>query len=243
MRYKELDGKDILDEDYGALHGFYLGLGYRSNTYIKEVMAKPYLEAYFRNVDASIKYKGRWQNNQGNRGDFSHDRQQANIQRFGLKIGGYTEVLSDKGEVLGYLDVGERIWKRSQNEIIDGVSCYAEKYDWTYFGVGLGFNYAFIPEFSAGADVEWMFVPNHLAKMRADLGEGGTFGIKNVHGAEVKLPLKYHFAENFSFDLTPFYTYWKIGESDLVKIGNSYYYEPDSKTHIGGIMAGLTYSL
>ncbi|MCX5696396.1 MAG: hypothetical protein NTU54_00230 [Candidatus Omnitrophica bacterium] len=236
MRYRETEGRDVLDEDYGSLNGFYLGMGFKSDNYIQEIMAKPYFEAYFRDSDALIKYKGRY----GAGHDFAFNKEHADIQRFGLKIGGYTD-FTDKGEVLGYLDIGERIWKRGKNQIIDGVSDYAEKYSWTYLGLGLGVNYALFPKFTTGIDAEWMFALK--SRMRADSGEGDTFGIKNVNGFELKLPLKYYFLKNLSFDFTPYLTYWSIGKSDYIIKGNFESWEPDSKTHIEGVLAGFTYTL
>jgi hypothetical protein len=94
---------------------------------------------------------------------------------------------------------------------------------------------------SVGIDGEGMFSVGHSSKMRADLYEGGTFILKEVYGAEVKIPIKYYLLKNLSFDLTPYFTYWYIGQSDLVEISGRSYYEPKSKTHIEGLLTGLTY--
>ncbi len=239
MRYKELQGVDILDENRGNSGGFYLGLAFRSNNYIAEIMAKPYIEAYWRESSATIKYIGRASNGITTR-DFSF-YQNSKIRNSGLKIGGYTK-FTDNGEISGYFDLGQRSWYRGKNAIVDNVIVYSEKYYWTYLGLGIGANFLFLPQFSSGIDAEWMFTPGS-PKMRANLYEGGTFGLKNVNGFEIKMPLKYYILKNLSLDLTPYFTYWKIGKSDPVKINGAYYYEPDSKTFIQGVFAGFTYIL
>lgn len=78
--------------------------------------------------------------------------------------------------------------------------------------------------------------------MRADFDEGGTFDLGCVFGAEVKLPVKYYFLKNLSFDVTPYFTYWEINESTPTLIAGDYGYEPYSTTHIEGLLVGLTYS-
>jgi hypothetical protein len=66
--------------------------------------------------------------------------------------------------------------------------------------------------------------------------------LKGVSGCEVKLPVKYYFLNNISLDLTPYFTWWNITKSDPVMISGTYYYEPNSHTHIEGLLLGLTYS-
>jgi hypothetical protein len=239
IRYKELDGNNILDEDYGIHKGYFLNLGFKSSQYIKEIMARPYLEAYYHWCQNRIKYKGRASNGITTR-DFDF-KQRSVIEKYGLKFGGYAD-FTEKGEISGYLDVGKRSWYRGKNGIVNNVLTYAEKYYWVYLGVGAGLNFSLFPRFHAGLDAEWLFTPG-TAKMRANLYEGGTFNLKNVNGVELKLPLKYNLIKNLSFDLTPYFTYWHIGKSDYVLIKNSYYYEPDSNTHILGALAGFTYTL
>ncbi|MCX5714993.1 MAG: hypothetical protein NT033_09410 [Candidatus Omnitrophica bacterium] len=239
MRYKEFDGLDILDEDRGNSGGFYLGLGFKSNNYIENIMAKPYVEAYYRESSAAVKYIGRASDGITTT-DFSFN-EQSKIRNFGLKIGGYT-AFTDKGEISGYFDLGQRSWYRGKNEVINNVLSYSEKYYWTYLGLGIAANFLFLPRFSTGIDAEWMFTPSS-AKMRSNLYEGGTFGLTNVYGYEIKMPLKYYILKNLSLDLTPYFTYWKIGKSDLVQIKGNYYYEPDSKTFIEGVLAGFTYTI
>ncbi len=86
-----------------------------------------------------------------------------------------------------------------------------------------------------------MFSSSSLATMRADLYEGGTFELGGVNGIDLKLPIKYYFSPEFSFDLTPYFTYWHIRASNTVEISGNYYYEPTSNTHIEGVQAGFSY--
>lgn len=235
MHYKEFSGERTLDEDYGKLKGFYSVLGYRSNLYLEWLLGKPFIEGYYRRYDELITYDGG-----SSLGPLAF-KERAEVHRYGVKLGAYKE-FSEKGEVLGYLDVGQRVWYRGENEIIEGVLTYAEKYRWTYFGFGLGANYRFIPQLSLGIDTEWMFAPNSLARMRADLYEGGTFKLGRVFGTEVKVPVKYHLTKHVSLDVTPYFTYWDINKSSLTEISGLLFYEPDSKTHIEGVLTGLTVS-
>lgn len=238
IHYKETRGERTLDEEYGKLKGFYVALGYRSPNYYEVLLGKPFVEAYFRRSANLITYDGG--TSAGN--DFQFDDQKAKIFRYGIKLGGYRDFLSERGDYFGYFDIGQRVWYRAENRILQGVLIYAEKYWWTYFGAGAGFNYKLIPQVSTGIDFEMMFSNSHLAKMRADLYEGGTFELKNVYGLEVKAPIKYYFLKNISFDVTPYFTYWHIKESDPVLISGAYYVEPDSRTHIEGLLTGFTYN-
>jgi hypothetical protein len=235
MHYKELSGKNTLDEDYGKLRGFYITMGYKSKNYIEAILGKPFIEGYFRRYDELITYDGA-----SELGPLEF-QERAVIKRFGIKFGAYKD-FSTNAELCGYFDVGRRIWQRGENEVIGGALTYAEKYWWTYFGFGAGINYELVKNLRWGVEVEWMFSPEHLRKMRADLYEGGTFNLGWIYGAEVKMPIKYNLLRNISFDVTPYFTYWDIKNSDLVLINGSYYSEPDSTTHIEGLLVGLTYS-
>jgi hypothetical protein len=234
LHYKELVGGDTLDEDYGKLYGFYLAAGYKSDTYNQWLVGRPFIEAYYKKYSALITYDGG-----SGLGPLSFD-ERAEIQRYGLKFGSAKNFL-DKGELYGYFDVGQRIWYRGENEVIEGVLTYAEKYWWTYFGFGAGVTYDITQKLQAGLDVEFMFSTSSMAKMRADLLEGGTFELGGVNGADVKIPVKYFFSPKFSLDITPYFTYWHIKSSNTVKISDWYFYEPTSNTHIEGIQAGFSY--
>jgi len=233
MNYRELSGSDTLDRDFGLMQGFYINLGYKSNIYIKEILGRPFIETYFMYFGDSNTYDGR-----SSLGQALKFKQHASIQRFGMKVGAYTD-FGKNGEFFGYFDLGKRIWYRGENRIVAGVLCYAEKYSWMIMGAGVGLTYKLIPKFTLGMEIE--FMGGIDAKMRADLYEGGTFKLKGANGIEVKLPLKYSLSKNLSFDLTPYYTYWNIRQSDPVEISGSFYYEPDSTTHQEGLQIGLTY--
>lgn len=234
LHYKELRGHDTLDEDYGKLYGFYLAAGYKSPTYNYWLSGKPFVEAYYKKYSALILYDGA-----SGLGPIEF-KERAEIERFELKFGSAKDFL-DKGKLFGYVDVGRRTWYRGENEVINGVLTYAEKYWWTYFGFGTGVNYDFTPKFSAGFDLGFMFATSSMAKMRADLYEGATFELGGVNGIDFKIPMKYYFSPEFSFDLTPYFTYWHIRASNIMPISGSYYYEPKSNTHIEGIQAGFSY--
>ncbi len=234
MHYTEFSGSTAIDEDYGNLRGFYGSLGYKSGRYLSWLWSRPFVEGYFRRYDALITYDGGT-----SAGDAFSCEQKAEVQRFGLKFGGYHS-FSEKLEGLFYIDIGKRIWYRGENEVIDGVLCYAEKYWWVYMGLGGGLNYRLFSKLTCGAELEGMFALH--SEMRADLYEGGTFVLGGVSGWEVKLPIKYYFLHNLSLDLTPYFTWWNITKSDPVRISGAYYYEPDSYTYIQGLLLGLTCS-
>jgi len=235
MHYKEYSGNDTLDEDYGKLRGFYMNLGYKGGHRLAWLMeSKPFIEGYFRRYDALVLYDGA-----SGLGPLSF-KEKAEVHRFGLKLGGYHS-FSSKKEGLFYIDIGNRTWYRGENEVIQGVLTYAEKYRWVYLGLGLGLNYKLSPKLTCGIEIEGMGALD--SKMRADLYEGGTFKLKGVAGWELKLPIKYYLLKNVSLDLTPYSTWWNITQSDPVLISGAYYYEPNSHTHIEGLLVGITYRL
>jgi hypothetical protein len=233
MHYKELEGGTTLDEEYGKLTGFYLVLGYRSKNYVEWLKGKPFIEGYFKEYDALITYDGQLLD-----GTPYMFENKSVVKRLGVKVGGYAD-FSKIGEILGYFDLGNRTWYRGE----DIFPNYAEKYSWTYLGFGIGFNFEFIPKLSTGIDMEWMFSPSRWSVMRANLDPSTDFQLGGVFGAEVKFPLKYQATQHISFDVTPYFTYWDVKHSGLVNVSGYPWplYEPDSKTHIEGVLTGVTY--
>ncbi len=238
IHYSEWNGQDKIDEDFGSQNGFYINLGYKSGRYIEMFKGRPFIEGYYRRDSGIIKYKGAAFDIFGDTFPFNM-MQHSVIQRFGAKIGTHME-FSKAGEALIYVDVGKRIWERGENRIVDGVTDYKEIYHWIYYGLGLGASYRIFPKFSLGIDAEGLITSS--PKMESQLDEGGTFRLKNVWGAEVKLPMKYYLLENLTLDFTPYYTFWRINQSDPVVISGVAYVEPDSNTHEEGLMTGLTYT-
>jgi len=239
MDYKELDDSGTkLDANYGNLRGQYAEMGYRSNRPIEKLgSGKPYIEGYYRRYGAIIRYDGA---TQGGKPFMSDDKQ--DVQRFGIKLGMYQDFL-DKGELYGYFDVGRRIWKRGENEIINGVTNYGEKYHWTYLGLGAGVNYRFFPKFTAGVDFEGIPLSVEPKMSVDDFGGGYKFNLGPVTGISVRIPLKYYILKSLSFDLTPYFDYWQIKESDSISVSaNTVVLEPDSDTQIKGVLVGFTYS-
>lgn len=86
-----------------------------------------------------------------------------------------------------------------------------------------------------------MYAPKAFSRMRDELNNA-SFKLNEVYGAEIKLPFKYELVKNLTLNLTPYYTYWEINASDNVILGGIPYYEPDSQTHVQGILSGLTYT-
>ena len=238
MSYREITKRtgNVLDEDTGSLKGFYAALGFKSGDYIDLLQGSPFIEGYFQRYDALITYKGA----AGGEPLTFYD-EHAEIQRFGAKFGAYREI-SKKAAAFGYLDIGRRIWYRGQNRIIDGALDYAEKYWWTYFGLGGGFSFEIFPRFWPGVEAEVMYAPSKFSHMHADLYEGGQFDLGMVLGADIKLPIKYYILKNLSIDITPYLTYWEINKSSTTEIDGDSYYEPYSRTRIYGLLAGLTYN-
>jgi len=219
---------------YKAMEGFYFKAGYKAAGYVPWLSGRPFVEVYFRKHGDLVTYDG-----SSNLGPLSF-KEKSEVQRYGIKAGVYRPFFK-KGELFGYLDVGRRIWYRGENEVIEGVLTYAEKYWWMYYGLGVGASYEFFPKFFGGIEFEAMGTHKSNRKMRADLYEGARFTLGSVYGAEIKFPLKYNFWENLYFDLTPYFTYWRIHRSDIRMISGTSYYEPASATYIQGVMAGLSY--
>jgi hypothetical protein len=240
LGYKEFDdSENVLDEDFGWMKGWYIKFGYRSYKSLGEFWGSPFLEAYFRRFDNQITYKGRASN--GVTIDIEID-QKSKIYRFGAKFGTYKN-LSGNLILYGYGDIGKRVWFRGENQVlnISGtlVQDYKEKYWWVYFGGGAGIEYQG-EDICLGLDFELMGAPEGLRKMHAQLGSGGTFNLGSVWGYELELPIKYYIVENLSLDLTPYYIYWNIDESDTQIIDGTAYYEPHSRSKIYGYLVGFT---
>jgi hypothetical protein len=233
IHYSEWESGDKLDEDYGYEDGLYASIGYKSPNYHALFFGRPFLEAYFRKYSDVINYKGATTGG----APFNCD-QKSVITRYGAKLGSYVDLIKDVETYL-YVDMGKRKWNRGENEVISGVTCYKETYEWAYYGVGAGINYFVIPRLSLGIDwAGWLAID---PKMKAYLYEGGTFKLGNVWGTEVKAPIKYYLLKSLSLDVTPYYTYWHISHSNSVVISGTSYYEPDSNTNELGVMAGITY--
>ena len=96
------------------------------------------------------------------------------------------------------------------------------------------------PKFSIGID--WTGWLTSSPEMIAYLDGNTTFNLKQVWGTEFKIPLKYYITNYLSCDVTPYYTYWRINDSDVVTISGTPLYEPESKTNELGVMTGLTYT-
>ena len=114
---------------------------------------------------------------------------------------------------------------------------------WTYYGFGGGFTYEYSPKLSLGLDVTFMFSGGSSTKMHADCLGGMTFDLGDVSGTEIKAPFRFTLRPNCFFDLTPYFTWWEISKSEELDIGGGWVaYEPDSETHIEGVLAGFTYA-
>ena len=231
IHYSEWDGLNKLDEDIGTQRGMYYAAGYRSPNYINIrdwLMGKPFIEAYYyHSYRTRIEYKGAFIG-----GGAVNFKEGTRIDQAGAKIGGYYDNFLGKGEVYGYLDGGKRVWNRGENV---GAN-YHEKYYWVYTGFGAGMNYPFLSRLSAGLDGEVLFAIS--PKMYSDLDQF-TFKLGSVWGTEVKAPIKLYLLKNLSFDVTPYFIYWKIQASRVAPDGM---YEPVSKTHEEGLLSGMTYT-
>ncbi|MCM8797287.1 MAG: hypothetical protein NC923_05370 [Candidatus Omnitrophica bacterium] len=236
IHYSEWEGKRKRNEDFGTHRGYSLAIGYKSPNYYEWVNGYPFIECYFRRFGNIIRYKGALIGG----GPFD-TYERSVVKQYGVKIGATRDFL-DKGSILGYLDIGRRIWYRDEDGRWDNIILYGEKYSWVYLGLGAGINYELLPRLLLGFEAEWLTTLPRTRKMHANnFGYGDvTFKLGYVWGGEVKLPVKYYILKNLSLDVTPYFTYWKIKRSDYVELGGSYWHEPDSKTHFNGVLAGFT---
>jgi len=242
IHYSEWQDEDKLDEDFGNQNGFYLALGYKSPNYNDMLRGKPFLEGYFRKDRGLIKYKGAAFHSDSDGNIITvpfNTKQRSVITHYGAKLGSYMD-FTKNGEIFGYVDVGRRIWERGENGIEDGVTVYKEKYEWIYYGLGVGINYKFFQKLSVGIDgTAWLTA---ASRMRSYLAEGATFRLRDVWGTEVEIPIKYYLLKNLTLDITPCYTFWRINHSSVLEISGTPLYEPDSNTNELGILTGLTYT-
>ena len=230
IHYSEWEDKNKLDEDYGSQDGFYFSGGYRSPHYYAIILGKPYIEGYYRQYANTIHYKGALIGGGPYNGD-----QRSEIKQFGMKIGGYKD-FAIPGEIYGYLDIGNRVWNRGEDRAPD----YHEKYYWLYLGGGVGISHRFFSKLSIGMEAEMMGA--YKPKMHAN-NIDVNFKLRNVWGSELRLPIKYYLLKNLSLDITPYYIYWHIGASNFVPIDDTGlgWQEPESKTNLRGLLAGITY--
>lgn len=236
IHYSEWRDRNKLNEDFGYQDGLYAELEYKSGRYWELIKSRPFINLYYRQHSDIIQYKG------ATIGPPSlpyNAPQRSKIEVWGAKLGGYGK-LSEKSEFFGYLDFGRRTWHRGENEVIDGVLNYYERYRWAYYGPGVGFNYQLMPWLSAGLDAKWMF--GIEPKMWADLFEGGTFDLQDVWGSEISIPVRFELYKKLNLDVTPYYTFWNIHESNPVTISGTAYVEPDSQTHEIGVLVGFSYT-
>ncbi len=228
IHYSEWSGGVKLDEDYGSHTGSYWVVGYRSPNYYNcddWILGKPYIEGYYTQYANFIHYKGALIG-----GGPYNANQRSEVKEFGVKLGGYGD-FSTKGEIYSYIDIGKRVWNRGEDDAPD----YHEKYYWVYTGLGIGINYNFFPRLTAGFEAEYLFT--YRPKMHAD-NIDTTFTLGHVWGTNLRMPIKYYVLKNLSLDLTPYFTYWQIHASNVL----DGWYEPQSKTHLEGLLLGLTYS-
>ena len=242
FHYGEIVNGATVDKDTGSVNGVYTKLDYLSDNYAEYFLGYPFMEAYFKYSDGKSKYDGQTQSG----APFSF-KENLEIERFGLKIG-TRKYISDKRFVYGYFDVGKRVWIRGYNEIVRGVLSYREKYRWLYFGLGLGARREIGNRIVAGIEGEFMYAPRSFRKMYAELLDGNTYTLGSVWGVELTLPLHYVITKRFTFDVTPYYTFWHIGKSntEIVTwqgIPAGYAFEPESKTYVCGVLFGLTIAL
>ncbi|MDD5069262.1 MAG: hypothetical protein PHV17_00890 [Candidatus Omnitrophica bacterium] len=250
MKYSEYSASDsdnVIDEDYGTLNSYYFGAKYKGKNDIHEFLGKPFAELYFRRYEDKILYDGGT-----SFGPFAH-KTNAEVYRYGVKLGAIKDFPTMPGNFFGYFDVGHRHWNRGENELFydsrHGIYAikYAEQYMWTYFGFGGGLNYEPFRNFSSGLEFEMMFSGGSFTKMHSDSwGPRGfvneaTYDLGDVWGLEIQLPLKYYILDGkMSFDLTPYFTYWDVERSKPLEMGVDFWYEPDSITHVEGILMGIS---
>ncbi len=242
IHYREVNGNgSTLDEETGGVWGFYTKLGYVSSTYNDIIKGRPFVEGYFRYNNGKVKYDGATSG-----GDPFYYKANLDIYRYGVKLGGKRRVSKDR-EIFGYVDFGKRVWYRGENGIINGVIVYKEKYSWFYFGFGGGINWLLSKRWVVGFEGEIMYAPEDFREMHSELYDGTTFTLGTVWGLELSFPIKYALSRRIALSFTPYYTYWRINESDtrLVTSGGfpaGYFVEPDSHTYMYGLLFGLTVS-
>ena len=252
LGYKEFSDEDVLDEEFGWLKGWDIKLGYLHKKDYGRFWGRPFIEIYGRKIDELITYKGQTQ--AGNPLNF---KTKAKIQRWGAKFGGYRK-LSPICDVWGYLDVGRRIWLRGENEVVKQswgeAIAYKEKYSWTYMGVGAKIEYKKYKPLLLGADFEVLGTFKRYRRLVVYSFKGTANGVPfsldeykfrlgSVWGINFELPIKYQLFNHLSLDITPYYTYWKINESNKIDIGGGVYiYEPESKSKIYGVLSGFTFT-
>lgn len=144
-----------------------------------------------------------------------------------------------------YAGAGFRYW----NRFLSGGSGYTEIYSWTYFPVGLMYEYPFSEAVTAGVDFSYRLMSSGKIEVifseTTTNGDDTTLSLGNRPGYKLQFPVKWKLplattGHQYLLKFIPSYEYSEIGQSDAkfnsTPSINSEIYEPASRTHQYGLL-------
>jgi len=236
MTYYKFDYKEDVDpplkstED-GWLPGVYFGYTYNRPD---GVYTKLFLEYSSGDVD----YDGTTQS--GTPVRFNDSAQE--LYRYEWNIG-YTFSVSKTFSLTPFAGIGYRFWRRGKSEIRASFVTLQEEYEWLYVPVGLRADVVLSRRLSLepSAGVRLVF-DGTMTVLYSDIyavNNDPELDLGNKIGWWAELPVRYRFAQHWSFVVTPWYAYSAIGKSDEAFVSDGQttlvVYEPSSRTHQYGL--------
>lgn len=235
--YKEDLALPSKSTESGWLPGVYLSLDHK-------VKSATYTRLYASYSSGDITYDGATQT--GTPIKYSDSNQKFIRLEWDL---GYNFPARDDFSVIPYTGVGFSYWQRGQPRVTSTYTSYEEDYYWGYLPLGLKFDYRINNKWSIGSTLAVHFMFG--GKMKARWSQVTTiddaeYDLGNKPAYYADIPITYKFAEHWAVELTPWYMYSQIGQSNTVTltsgssvVGTSY--EPASDTHQYGVNLGINY--
>lgn len=241
VRYQE----NAPDYEDGWLKG--LRFSYKN----QNATTQSYWRVLYEKTNHENNYIGALQDNEGNNlGPYNTTTK--NIKTTSEII--FANPVSDSNHEYAYTGIGFHSWDRTiLGSASENVATCLEKYSWGYIPVGYRSEYKINDKWDGAIDIAIRFMfngkmkspnPSNIDPFQVNLG--------NKPGFKVEIPYTYKMDSQWSLTLTPWYEYWKIGQSNLVPQtvnGVPQYnaqgyqlgvYEPSSTTKQVGIDIGLS---
>ena len=236
MTYYKFDYKEDVDPplkstENGWLPGVYFGYTYNKKDTV-------YTKLFLEYSSGDIEYDGSTQSGTPIRFD---DSAQA-LYRYEWNIG-YTFSVSKDFSVTPFTGFGYRFWRRGKSEIRESFVTLQEEYEWLYIPVGLRSDITLTRRLSFEPSVGMRLVfDGTMTVLYSDIyvvNNDPELDLGNKIGWWAELPVRYRFAQYWSFVVTPWYAYSAIGKSNeaLVTDGQTtlVVWEPSSRTHQYGL--------
>jgi hypothetical protein len=242
--YSDFDYREDLDPPHKSTESGRLKGGYGFYEY--SAPSHAYGKLFLGYSDSDVTYDGSTQG--GTPLTFSDSRQK--IFKFEVNVG-YSIPLGKNTSIIPFLGYGYHYWERGQGRITPAFIEYEEDYHWNYIPLGFKIEHALADRLKLGFTAQMNCMYNGKMKVRTSevglTGNDGTFELGNRVGFYLELPLRFDLTKWLFINVTPWYQYIRIGESDRLDLvlGNQvvgYAYEPSSRTNWYGINLGVGFS-